>query len=85
MIEWFFKETLNTEMSIVYFLTLVLDYILSPFKTAYKPNPSELVDPWDLFVDLFRDNAQLSPQSMPKISETQLYYTKVLLPLNLFY
>ena len=27
-----------------------------------------------------RDNAQVPPQPMPKISETHLYYTKVLLP-----
>ena len=29
---------------------------------------------------LTRDNAQVPPQSMPEISETHLYYTKVLLP-----
>ena len=29
---------------------------------------------------LSRDNAQVPPQSMPEISETHLYYTKVLLP-----
>ena len=32
-----------------------------------------------------RDNAQVPPQPMPEISEIHLYYTKVLLPPELFY
>ena len=28
----------------------------------------------------YRDNVQVPPQLMPEISETHLYYTKVLLP-----
>ena len=29
---------------------------------------------------IYRDNVQVPPQPMPEISETHLYYTKVLLP-----
>ena len=35
------------------------------------------------FLDM--ENAQVPPQPMTEIPETHLYYTKILLPLNLFY